>query len=126
MHARTLFAMLSRRYIDDNLHVLIDLANFNSEEALYDDRTVFDGSQDGTRLDGLYPRTSTGPDDVEIEMPCHLECVHQPSREVAFLDSRIKVDLERRRIITKIYDKRSEMDCFKNVRTFPHVHATIP
>ena len=126
MHARTLFAMLSRRYIDDNLHVLIDLANFNSEEALYDDRTVFDGSQDGTRLDGLYPRTSTGPDDVEIEMPCHLECVHQPSREVAFLDSRIKVDLQRRRIITKVYDKRSEMNCYQNVRTFPHVESILP
>ena len=58
-------------------------------------------------------------------MPCHLECVHQPSREVTFLDSRIKVDLERRRIITKVYDKRSEMNCYQNVRTFPHVHATI-
>ena len=29
MHARTLFAMLSRRYIDDNLHVLIDFPENN-------------------------------------------------------------------------------------------------
>ena len=59
-------------------------------------------------------------------MPCHLECVHQPSREVTFLDSRIKVDLERRRIITKVYDKRSEMNCYQNVRTFPHVESILP
>ena len=59
-------------------------------------------------------------------MPCHLECVHQPSREVAFLDSRIKVDLQRRRIITKVYDKRSEMNCYQNVRTFPHVESILP
>ena len=58
-------------------------------------------------------------------MPCHLECVHQPSREVTFLDSRIKVDLERRRIITKVYDKRSEMNCYQNVRTFPHRSALV-
>ena len=58
-------------------------------------------------------------------MPCHLECVHQPSREVTFLDSRIKVDLERRRIITKVYDKRSEMNCYQNVRTFPHVESIL-
>ena len=63
-------------------------------------------------------------------MPCHLECVHQPSREVTFLDSRIKVDLERRRIITKVYDKRSEMNSYQNVRTFHgghhYQHANTP
>ena len=78
IHARTLFAMLSQRYIDDGLHVLTDPEAFNSDSALYDDRTATDGSQDGGNLDGIYPRTSIGPDGNEIDMPFELECVHAP------------------------------------------------
>ena len=78
--------MLSRRYIsiDDNIHILTDTANFNSKDALYDDRTLFDGSQNGGNLDGIYPRASTGPQGEEIKMPCELEEVHPPSCEVTF------------------------------------------
>jgi len=126
VHARTLFAMLSRRYIDDNIHILTDPANFNSKDALYDDRTLFDGSQDGGDLDGIYPRKSTGPQGEEIKMPCELEEVHKPSRGVTFLDSRITVDLRSGRVITDVYDKRKDMIVYRDARTFPHRESLLP
>ena len=43
------------------------------------------------------------------KMPCELEVVHKPSREVTFLDSRITVDLRRGVIFTDVYDKRKDI-----------------
>ena len=124
--ARTYFAMLSQRYVDDCLHVLTDPDAFDSEEALYDRRTVLDGSQDGGDLDGIFPRTSTGPGGETIEMPCELEQVHAPSRAISFLDWKIAVDPVRRRIMTSVHDKRRDMECYKNSRTFPHAASMLP
>jgi hypothetical protein len=54
LRAKVYFALWLKRYIDDEFHTLVDAEAFDSSTALYDERTVFDGSQDGTDADGLY------------------------------------------------------------------------
>jgi len=60
------------------------------------------------------------------KMPCELEVVHKPSREVTFLDSRITVDLRRGVIFTDVYDKRKDMVVYRDARTFPHRESLLP
>ena len=51
--------------------MLIDVDVFDSETALYDDRTAGPGddSQDGGDLDGIYPRTAIGPGGETVDAP---------------------------------------------------------
>ena len=86
LRAKVYFILLLQRYIDDCLHTLVDHTLFDSKDALYDDRTVFDGSQDGTDLDGIYPRSAVGPGGRQIDAPCELEAVSEPSLSVNYCD----------------------------------------
>ena len=103
----------------------MDIDAFDSASSLYDERTVFDGSQDGTDVDGIYPRVADGPGGTVIQDPFQLEAVFTPSRAITYLDWRIWVDTERRCVRTKVYDKRSDMPIFRDGRTFPHLCSLI-
>jgi len=125
LRAKVYFALWLKRYIDDGIHTLVDVEAFDSATALYDERTVFDGSQDGTDVDGIYPTSSPGPGGVVIDAPCELEAVSEPSRSVNFCDWRITIDPHKGRITTAVYDKRQDMPMFRGCRTFPHRDSMI-
>ncbi len=119
VRARAYFIILLQRYIDDEIHYLINKDVFDSKTALYDERTAPGHAQDGGPLDGMYPTTSVGPKGEVVQMPCELECVHEPSREINFLDWSVAI-IGDGRIITDVFDKRTGMEIYKNVRKFPH------
>ena len=113
------------RYIDDEFHTLVDIDVFDSASSLYDERTVFDGSQDGTDSDGIYPRVADGPGGIQIQNPFELEAVFPPSRAVNYCDWRIWIDTVRGKVMTRLYDKRHDMPLFRGARTFPHRSSLI-
>jgi len=125
LRAKVYFALWLKRYIDDGIHTLVDVEAFDSATALYDERTVFDGSQDGTDVDGIYPTSSPGPGGVVIDAPCELEAVSKPPRSVTFCDWRLTIDPDKGRITTAVYDKRQDMPMFRGCRTFPHRYSMI-
>jgi hypothetical protein len=121
--ARACFAALQQRYIDDCMHYLTDRDVFDTKTALYDDRTAPGDEQDGGANDGIYPRTSIGPRGEVVLEPCALECVHQPSTKVNFLD--YAIEILNGRIITDVHDKRKKMDVYANSWTFPHRESLV-
>ena len=60
-----------------------------------------------------------------VQMPCELECVHGPSREINFLDWSVAI-VGDGQIITNVFDKRTGMEIYKNVRKFPHRVRAAP
>ena len=125
LRAKVYFALWLKRYIDDEFHTLVDAEAFDSSTALYDERTVFDGSQDGTDADGIYPTSSTGPGGVVVDAPCELEAVSRPTRSATFCDWRFTIDPIKRRVTSTVYDKRQDMPMFRGCRTFPHRDSMI-
>ena len=121
--SRVYFILFLKRYIDDCLHTLTN--DYDSATALYDERTAFDGSQDGTIVDGIFPKSARGPHGTPVDMPCELEAVHRPSTSITFCDWDITIDVDKGRIVTKVHDKRHRMPLFQHARTFPHVRSLI-
>ena len=93
---------LLQRYIDDCL--FLSIADVEPKTMLYDDRTVFDGSQDGSDFDGIYPRTAPGPNGTIIHMPCELEETVPLGARVDYLDYSLIIDYKSGRIHTTVYD----------------------
>ena len=121
---RCTFIKHLKRYIDDCLFTLPN--GYDPQNSLYDERTAFDGTQDGTDVDGIYPSKYAGPNNTIVNMPCELERVAGPARSVNFLDWILTVDVERNRIMTETYDKRHDMPLFAHTRTFPHISSLLP
>jgi hypothetical protein len=118
LHTLVLSMVLFLRYIDDCLIPAID--NLDPNSFLYDQRTSFNSSQDGSSLDGIYPERAPGPNGTLVNNPCELEMVTPPSRVVNYLDWTLYIDRERGSITTKVFDKRLNMPAFAACRTFPH------
>jgi hypothetical protein len=123
LRTRILTMIILSRYIDDCIFPAIN--GMDPKTLHYDDRTSLDGSQDGSSLDGIFPRTTHGPNGALILMPCELEEVSAPSRGAEYLDFGLAVDLRTRRLVTKVYDKRDNMPVFANSRTFPHIDSGL-
>jgi hypothetical protein len=123
LRTRILTMIILSRYIDDCIFPAIN--GMDPKTLHYDDRTAFDGSQDGSALDGIFPRTTRGPHGAVIHMPCELEEVSAPARRAEYLDFSLRVDLGTRRLVMKVYDKRDDMAFFKDYRTFPHIDSGL-
>jgi hypothetical protein len=123
LRTRILTMITLSRYIDDCIFPAIN--GMDPKTLHYDDRTALDGSQDGSSLDGIFPRRTRGPNGTMILMPCELEEVSAPSRCAQYLDFSLVVDLGKRRIVMKVYDKRDNMPVFANSRTFPHIDSGL-
>ena len=69
---------------------------------------------------------SNGPNGVVVDSPCDLEQVHAPSRTITFLDYKLTIDPKKGLIRTSVHDKRRDMPCYANSRTFPHRKSVLP
>ena len=115
-----LFIVLGRRFVDDVFLIILD--GFDWEDCLVDER-----STGGT--DGLYPLTLEGPDGKIIEKPLDL-ITEGIGQETTLLDTRVKIVPGRgrpgdHRLGWGVFDKRDEMTCFAEARTFPHIESKL-
>mmetsp|Transcript_99876 Transcript_99876/g.285539 ORF Transcript_99876/g.285539 Transcript_99876/m.285539 type:complete len:255 (-) Transcript_99876:336-1100(-) len=115
-----LFLVFGRRYVDDCFFVLLN--GFDWEDCLVDER-----SAGGT--DGLYPLTLEGPDGKIIEKPLEL-LTEGIGQETTLLDTHVEIIPGRgrpgdHRLGWGVFDKRDEMICFAEARTFPHVESKL-
>ena len=115
-----LFLVFGRRYIDDCFFVLLN--GFDWEDCLVDER-----SAGGT--DGIYPLTLEGPDGRIIEKPLEL-LTEGIGQETTLLDTHVEIVPGRgrpgdHRLGWGVFDKRDEMTCFAEARTFPHVESKL-
>ena len=98
---RFIASALEKRYVDD-CAIAVYRGN-GPKTILYDNRTIFDGSQDGDP-GGIYPTSTAGPNGTVNDAPCELEGVWAPPRIINYTNHHTVTDIKKRRIHTSAYD----------------------
>ena len=115
-----MFFVTARRFIDDIWSIILD--GFDFEDVLYDAR-----SEGGS--DGFYPIKLMGPNGLELREPLKLH-TEGIGLSTTCLDMRTTIvpgagGRRGSRLQWGVYDKRDDMICFAEERTFPHMESML-
>ena len=112
-----LFFVVGRRYIDDIFTILLD--GFDWEDILYDAR-----SEGGS--DGFYPVALMGPHGRMLREPLKVK-TEGIGQSTTLVDTRVEIvnGPHSSWLTWGVYDKRDDMVCFAETRSFPHMESML-